>query len=454
MAKINSRFVCNSCGFVANRWLGKCTECSAWNSFNEEKQIFTETKTPKSLQLQQESKAVSITEISLAEEKRTTTGFSELDRVLGGGIVNGSLILVGGEPGIGKSTLTLQVATNLAKNGKKILYTSGEESLKQIRMRADRLTKISENLYLQAETNLASVLEEAKRINPELLVVDSIQTAFIPLFESIPGSITQIRECTANLMRFAKTSGIPVVIIGHVNKEGSIAGPKILEHIVDTVLYFEGDSHQTFKIIRAVKNRFGSTNEIGIFEMFEEGLKEVTNPSQIFLENRTEASGSVITCSIEGTRPLLIEVQALVSPTNYGYPQRNSTGIDPKRLAMILAVLEKRLGYKLGANDVFLNIAGGIKVNEPAIDLGVAVAIASSYQDLGVRKNTLAIGEVGLNGEIRTVTQMEKRIFEAEKMGFLRVVIPDKTQLSFSKKKNIEIVRVARIREALKETLV
>lgn len=450
MAKSFSQFVCNICGATSPKWLGKCPECQTWNSLVEELKRIS----PKTLNKLQNNSAQPITNFFSEKEFRLNTDFEELNRVLGGGFVLGSLVLIGGDPGIGKSTLMLQVASGLSNKGNKILYCSGEESAKQIRMRADRIGRLSENLLLLTTNEIESIIYSATSIKPALVVVDSIQTVSFEKLESSPGTISQIRECTNRLMKFTKSTDIPAVIVGHVTKEGSIAGPKALEHIVDTVLYFEGNSHQTFKILRSVKNRFGSTNEIGIFEMHESGLSEVSNPSEIFLNNRVESSGSVIACSLEGTRPVLIEIQALVSQTNYGYPQRNSTGVDPKRLSMILAVLEKRLGYKLGSQDVFLNLAGGIKISEPAIDLGIAVSIASSYRDFVVRKSDIALGEVGLNGEIRVISQIEKRIGEAEKLGFKRAIIPDKTNLKGFSPKSIQIVRVSGIGNALKEMLV
>jgi len=416
----------------------------------------TEEKISKRDQIKKGEKSlnvpISLSQISLKEEKRLTTGMAELDRVLGGGIVPESVILVGGDPGIGKSTLLLQASQKIASNRQdashfgNILYITGEESKKQIKLRAERMKVDSENLLILTETNLESILDELKENPPLVAVIDSIQTTYTQTLESPPGTISQIRECAAQLINFAKTKGTSIFLVGHVTKEGSIAGPKVLEHMVDTVLYFEGEKNYAYRILRTVKNRFGPSNEIGVFQMEEQGLKEVLNPSQIFLsERKKNLPGSVVVCSIEGTRPILLELQALVSPTNYGVPQRVSTGIDYKRLALLLAILEKREGIHLGLFDVFVNVAGGIRVDEPGVDLGVALALISSFKDLPADKETVVMGEVGLAGEVRAISQIEARIKEAEKLGFKRCVIPESNKKNLSSRFSIEIFGIERI---------
>lgn len=427
MAKTRSAYFCQSCGFEAAKWLGKCPSCGAWNTFVEEiiqkpNQAVADWK-PVSSSLQRANKPAAIHEIVYSEENRLITPDAELNRVLGGGIVSGSIILIGGEPGIGKSTLMLQVALNLP--GLKVLYISGEESEQQIKMRAERLKSGGvADTYILTETSTQNIFKQIEILQPDILVVDSIQTMYSAHIESTPGSVSQVRECTAEFLRFAKESGTPVFLIGHITKDGMIAGPKILEHMVDTVLQFEGDRHHVYRILRAVKNRFGSASELGIYEMQGNGLREVSNPSEILLSQREEAlSGITISAMLEGLRPMLIETQALVSLSAYGTPQRSATGFDTRRMNMLLAVLEKRCGFKLGAQDVFLNIAGGLKVEDPAIDLAVIVAIISSHEDMAVDSKICFAAEVGLSGEIRAVNRIEQRIAEAEKLGFDQIFV-------------------------------
>lgn len=450
MGRIQSRYVCQSCGYVSPRWIGKCPNCSSWNTFVEE--------APSPLRVARKTGAASSLEPvpldSVDKERvpRIRTGLEEFDRVLGGGLVPGSLVLLGGDPGIGKSTLMMQMALQLKTNA--VLYVTGEESVGQIKLRAERLeSSRSKHVLLLAETNLDLILDVIERGSPDLVVVDSIQTMYRPGLESAPGSVSQVRESTALLLRLAKTRGIPVFVVGHVTKEGMIAGPRVIEHMVDTVLQFEGEAHHAYRILRALKNRFGSTNEIGIFEMHESGLKEVMNPSEIFLsERRYGTSGSTVVASIEGSRPILVEVQALVSSASYGMPQRNTTGFDYRRLSLLLAVLEKRMGMNLGQHDVFVNIAGGIKIDEPAVDLGIASSIASSLRDVPVDSTSVAVGEIGLGGEIRTIGFIEKRVREAAKLGFKRIVIPQNNLKGIKGDGHIEIVGVDRIEKAM-ETL-
>jgi DNA repair protein RadA/Sms len=448
MSKIHSKYVCQSCGYESARWVGKCPNCEAWNSFIEE------VVAPKSVsrtpsRAASASKPISIAEVEVASEPRTSTKIPELDRVLGGGIVGGSVVLVGGDPGIGKSTLMMQMASALP--GRVILYITGEESVQQIKLRAERLdVKPSKNVLLLAETNLDVLDALLQKTDPEIVIVDSIQTMYLPGFESAPGTVSQVREATAFFARLAKARNMPTFLVGHVTKEGVIAGPKVIEHMVDTVLQFEGERHYTYRILRAMKNRFGSTNEIGIFEMHDGGLREVDNPSQLFLaERKYGTSGSTVVAGMEGTRPLLVEVQALVAPTSYGVPQRTATGFDARRLQMLLAVLERRAGFHVGQFDVFVNVAGGIRVDEPAADLGMATAIASSLRDVPVDSQSVVIGEVGLGGEIRTIYQIEKRIAEATKLGFTRVIIPRNNLRGRSITERTDIVEVDTIDRAL-----
>jgi DNA repair protein RadA/Sms len=436
---------------VSPRWIGKCPNCSAWNTFVEE--ISKPLRISRTAGVPSKVSPVPLDVIGKEDVPRIRTAIEEFDRVLGGGLVPGSLILLGGDPGIGKSTLMMQIALMLKDLA--VLYITGEESVQQIKLRAERLKAGSaKNVLLLAETNLDMILDVMESGSPDLVIVDSIQTMFRPGLESAPGSVSQVRESAALLLRFAKTRGIPIFVVGHVTKEGMIAGPKVIEHMVDTVLQFEGESHYAYRILRASKNRFGSTNEIGIFEMHDSGLREVINPSEIFLsERRYGTSGSTVVASIEGSRPILVEVQALVTPTSYGMPQRTCTGFDYRRLALLLAVLEKRVGLNLGQQDVFVNVAGGIRIDEPAVDLGIATSITSSLRDIPVDSSTIAVGEVGLGGEIRTISQIEKRIKEAAKLGFKRMVVPQNNLKNFSFRSDIEIVGIDRIEKAIEAML-
>jgi len=443
MAKSHSVFVCQNCGAEAPKWIGRCPSCKQWNTYVEE--IIAPAKTGRSSAPDgPQAKAHRITDIQLSESQRQDSRNQELNRVLGGGLVPGSVILLGGEPGIGKSTLALQLALRL--NDQVILYVTGEESVQQIRLRAERLGTIRDNLFILSETNLENILEQLDKIKPSLLIVDSIQTLFTGRIESYPGSVSQIRECATALLRSAKETAMPVLLIGHITKDGSIAGPKILEHIVDVVLQFEGDSQYFYRILRALKNRYGSTSEIGIFEMQQDGLHEVPNPSEILLNRHEEnLSGVAVAATVEGLRPFLIETQALVSSAAYGTPQRSTTGFDIRRLHMLLAVLEKRAGFKLLVRDVFLNIAGGIRVDDPATDLAIVSAILSSSADIAIQRDTCFAGEVGLSGEVRPVTRIEQRISEAEKLGFSRIFVSRYNKLPGQNNRKIEIVQVARI---------
>ena len=452
MAKIITKYVCQSCGYVSPRWVGKCPNCSEWNTFVEEAPSpLKASRKPSGARSAVEP--VSLDEIEREESPRLSTGIEEFDRVLGGGIVPGSLLLLGGDPGIGKSTLMMQLALRL--NNSVVLYVTGEESKRQMKLRAERLQATSaKNLLLLAETNLDLILDIIERDLPDLVIVDSIQTMYRPGLESAPGSVSQVRESAALLLRFAKTRGVPVFVIGHVTKEGVIAGPRVIEHMVDTVLQFEGEAHYSYRVLRALKNRFGSTNEIGIFEMHDTGLRQVLNPSEVFLsERRYGTSGSTVVASIEGSRPILIEVQALVTPTNYGVPQRTTTGVDSRRLSLLLAVLEKRVGLHLGAQDVFVNIAGGVKIDEPAVDLGVATSIASSLRDVPVDSTSVAVGEIGLGGEIRTIGQIEKRVQEAAKLGFKRIIVPQNNVKGIKANGEIQVVGVDRVEQAMEALL-
>ena len=448
--KIKTVYICQSCGHKSLRWIGKCPDCGAWNSMVEER--VTKHRTPHS---HQKTSSVPLKEVDVADEDRITTGIKEFDRAVGGGIVKGSVILVGGDPGIGKSTLLLQISEKIASQFEKVLYITGEESLKQIKLRAERLKINPNRIEILTETNLDLILDVLRKDIPCMTVIDSIQTTYTQNLESTPGSISQIRECAGALIQFAKQSGSPVFLVGHVTKDGSIAGPKVLEHMVDTVLYFEGEKSCLFRILRAVKNRFGSSNEIGVFQMEERGLLEVENPSLLFLPERAgDVSGSVVVCCMEGTRPLLLELQALVSPSSYGTPQRVSSGIDYKRLALLLAILEKREGLSVAAFDVFVNVAGGVRIEEPAVDLGVVVALASSLKEVPAERESVVIGEVGLGGEVRAVGQIERRIKEAEKLGFKRCVIPHGNLKGLNQKFDIEIIGVKSIIETLNLILI
>ena len=452
MTKIQTKYVCQSCGYVSPRWVGKCPSCNEWNTFVEE--VSTPLKVSKKpAGAASNIEPVPLEDLETEDVPRVKTNINEFDRVLGGGLVPGSLILLGGDPGIGKSTLMMQIALKL--QGQIILYITGEESVRQIKLRAERLHgERTKSILLLAETNLDLILNVIERGTPDLIIVDSIQTMYRPGLESAPGSVSQVRESTALLLRLAKTQGIPIFVVGHVTKEGVIAGPRVIEHMVDTVLQFEGEAHYAYRILRALKNRYGSTNEIGIFEMHEDGLQEVKNPSEAFLsERRYGTSGSTVVSSIEGTRPILIEVQALVTPTSYGMPQRNTTGFDYRRLSLLLAVLEKRVGLHLGTQDVFVNIAGGVKIDEPAVDLGIAASIASSLRDIPVDSSTVAVGEIGLGGEIRTIGHVEKRIQEAAKLGFKRIVIPHNNLKGIKGQDGIDIVGVQSVNEAIQQLL-
>lgn len=450
VAKLKSSFFCKNCGAESAKWFGKCTACGEWNTCVEET-VKKESSNRISLGGIgiAPSKPIRLEEVETTAELRIDTASGELNRVLGGGLVPGSLVLIGGEPGIGKSTLVLQVALNM-KN-QKVLYISGEESVKQIKLRAERLggAGFGEACYVVSETVLEQIFVHIKNVQPDVVIIDSIQTMSSEMFESSAGSISQIRECAAAILKFAKETSTPVFLIGHITKEGSIAGPKVLEHIVDTVLQFEGDQHHLYRILRSIKNRFGSTSELGIFEMRQDGLREVSNPSEMLLSQHHEAmSGIAISAAIEGIRPFLIEVQSLVSTAAYGTPQRSSTGFDLRRLNMLLAVLEKRAGFKIAQKDVFLNIAGGLKVKDPAIDLSVISAVLSSSMDISIDKNTCMAGEVGLSGEIRPVNRIEQRIAEAEKLGFNRIIIPRFKGLNI--KTSIEIHQVDKVEEAFR----
>ncbi|MDP4118274.1 MAG: DNA repair protein RadA [Bacillota bacterium] len=423
-AKSKTVFVCNECGYESAKWLGRCTSCGAWNTFTEHK-ITNQTKgISQERAMSALPKVSKLSEVSITEEQRISCKIGELDRVLGGGLVEGSLVLVGGDPGIGKSTLLLQTAQNLSGNVN-VLYVSGEESEKQIKMRAQRLSANKNDINLYCETNVDKILNAAEEVKPRVMIVDSIQTIYSEDISSVPGSVSQVRECCMMLMRYAKQSGTAVFIVGHVTKEGTIAGPRILEHMVDCVLYFEGECHQSYRILRAVKNRFGSTDEIGVFEMESDGLHEVENPSMALLMGRPkDTPGSAVVCTIEGTRPILAEVQALVAPAGYGTPRRMGTGIDYNRMVMLIAVMEKRIGLNLQNMDVYINVAGGLKITEPAADLAIVTAVVSAYRGIPLPDDTVAIGETGLTGEIRSVSQIDKRLAELAKMGFKRCIVP------------------------------
>lgn len=449
MAKTKTTYICQNCGAQSPKWVGKCPVCNEWNTYEEEIQETIKDsvgrKIKKSL-----SKPVKISDITFSEQKRIDTTNNEFNRVLGGGLVPGSLVLIGGEPGIGKSTLALQIAVNLQKH--KTLYVSGEESLQQIKLRAERISTEENNCLILSETLLENILLNFEEVNPDIIVIDSIQTIYTERSESSPGSVSQIRECTVEIMKYAKENDKPVILIGHINKEGNLAGPKVLEHIVDTVLQFEGDRNHVYRILRATKNRFGSTSELGIFEMYANGLREVSNPSELLLsQNEEVTSGVSVSATIEGIRPFLIEVQALVSTAAYGTPQRSSTGFDLRRLSMLLAVLEKRAGFRLSVKDVFLNIAGGIRVDDPAIDLAVICSVLSSDLDLALPKDVCFAGEIGLSGEIRPVTRVEQRVAEAAKLGFKRIFISkyNNKSVDYSKFK-IEVFGVSKVEDVFR----
>lgn len=449
-SKNNTVFFCQNCGYESAKWLGQCPGCKQWNTFVEETVSSAKSvKKNKGLGVQEKAPAL-LSEISLQEEDRITTGMGELDRVLGGGIVDGSLTLVGGDPGIGKSTLLLQVCRNIALNGHEVLYISGEESLKQIKLRANRIGEFNEHLRLYCETSLEEIEEVIRKNKPKVVIIDSIQTMYKEDVSSAPGSVSQVREATAVLLQLAKGLGVSVFIVGHVTKEGTVAGPRVLEHMVDTVLYFEGDRNASYRILRGVKNRFGSTNEIGVFEMAQEGLREVPNPSEFMLSGKPlDASGSVVVCSMEGTRPILIEIQALVCQSNFGIPRRQCIGTDFNRVNLLMAVLEKRIGLQMANCDAYVNIAGGLKIQEPAVDLGIVMAIVSSFKNKPIDNGVIAFGEVGLSGEVRAVSMVPSRVQEAKKLGFSTCIIPSVCLESVKDIKGIEIIGVKNVAEVM-----
>ena len=447
MAKAKTVFFCQECGYESSKWQGQCPGCKNWNTFVEEKVV---TGVAKKTGKSEVAVPTSLLDVETTEDSRIGTGMKELDRVLGGGIVRGSLTLVGGDPGIGKSTILLQVSRNLTMSGNKILYVSGEESLTQIKIRADRLGGFDKDMLVLSETNLDAIIGAITKVNPEVVIIDSIQTMFVDEIGSSAGSVSQVREVTGQLMRVAKQMNIAILIVGHVTKEGTVAGPRTLEHMVDTVLYFEGEKNAVYRILRGVKNRFGSTNEIGVFEMKDTGLYEVDNPSKVMLSGRPlDASGSVVVCSMEGTRPILIEIQALVSGSNFNLPRRTSVGIDYNRVNMLMAVLEKRAGLVLSGSDAYVNLAGGIKLNEPAIDLGVVMALVSSFRNVAVDSKTIIFGEVGLSGEVRGVSMAARRVQEAAKMGFSTCILPKINCESIDAPDGITLVGVSNVNEAL-----
>lgn len=454
--KSKTVFSCQNCGYQSPKWLGRCPDCNHWNSFVEEDYTAVSAK-PKERTALYKDEPVLLKDVEFKEDSRLKTDIVELDRVLGGGIVRGSVILIGGDPGIGKSTIALQVSNQLSQQGHTVLYVSGEESVTQTKLRAKRLGRPGDGaLYIVNQTDLSLIVEHIEKIKPEAVIIDSIQVIFEPTISSSPGSVSQVRECAGILTQLAKSRGISIFIIGHVTKEGTLAGPRVLEHIVDTVLYFEGDKFSIFRILRAVKNRFGSTNEIGVFEMSSEGLREVKNPSEIFLSERPkEVSGSVVTAVLEGSRPLLVEVQSLVSKSSFGYARRRAQGFDYNRLSLLVAVLEKRIGLHLEAEDIFVNVAGGIKLEDPAADLAVALAVTSAFREQLMIADTVILGEVGLAGEIRSISQAVLRINEAEKLGFKHCILPRNNYKNLNYKKDtIELVPVSTLREALDITLI
>ncbi|HPC85630.1 MAG TPA: DNA repair protein RadA [Smithellaceae bacterium] len=451
MKKSKTSFFCQHCGYMSPKWLGKCPSCNGWNCFAEE--LVTDPDSGGRPDLVFGGKPLPIFDIPAGEGERTATGIAEIDRVLGGGIVSGSAILIGGEPGIGKSTLMLQVMKNLAMGGRKVLYVSGEESASQIKLRADRIGAQAKDLLVLVEVSLEKILEQIRKTEPAVVVIDSVQTVYSSDLMSAPGSVGQVREASSRLILAAKKSAVPLFLVGHVTKDGSIAGPKVLEHMVDTVLYFEGDSGHAYRIVRSMKNRFGPANEIGVFEMRDRGLQEVPNPSAFFLAERPEnAPGSVVLASLEGTRPILVEIQALVSASNLGMPRRTAIGVDHNRVSLLVAVLDKICGLHLGGSDIFLNVAGGVRVEEPAVDLAVVSAMASSFLDRPVDARTVILGEVGLTGEVRAVSQIETRVKEAERLGFKRCIVPKTNIASLGKAAKMEIRTITSLKELL-ETL-
>ena len=443
-------FFCQNCGYESSKWMGQCPGCHEWNTFVEETIASGVSGKNMKIHAGERKKPSVLSEISLEEEDRLSTHMKELDRVLGGGLVRGSLTLVGGDPGIGKSTLLLQVCRLLALDGREVLYVSGEESLKQIKLRANRIGEFNEHLKLFCETSLNAIEDSIRNEKPDVVVIDSIQTMYSEAVSSAPGSVSQVREATGVLLQLAKGLNISIFIVGHVTKEGTVAGPRVLEHMVDTVLYFEGDRHASYRILRGVKNRFGSTNEIGVFEMVSDGLKEVENPSEFMLSGKPkEASGSIVVCSMEGTRPMLIEIQALVCHSNFGIPRRQTTGTDFNRVNLLMAVLEKRLGLQLGSCDAYVNIAGGIRIQEPAIDLGIVMALVSSFKNRPIDDGLIAVGEVGLSGEVRGVSMIQARVQEAKKLGFTTCVIPSVSMEAVKEISGIRIVGVESLGDAI-----
>ncbi len=454
--KIKSVFFCQNCGYESSKWMGQCPGCREWNTFVEET-VKPAAKAAKGISAASAQPGTyeapkSLSDIEMNDEERYDTHIGELNRVLGGGLVKGSLILVGGDPGIGKSTILLQVAGNISADGRDILYISGEESLRQIKLRANRIGDFSDKLKFMCETNLGNIEEAITRAKPSVVIIDSIQTMYNEAVSSAPGSVSQVRESTSVLLRIAKSMNISIFIVGHVTKEGQVAGPRVLEHMVDTVLYFEGDRHASYRILRAVKNRFGSTNEIGVFEMQEKGLVEVTNPSEFMLDGRPEnASGSIVTCSVEGTRPILIEIQALVCRSNFGFPKRQANGTDYNRVNLLMAVLEKRVGLQMGESDAYVNLAGGMRIAEPSLDLGICLALISSFKNKPISGDVIAFGEVGLSGEVRSVNMAEARVSEARKLGFKTCIVPKALEAKLkSTFKDVEIIGVSSISDAMK----
>ena len=446
--KAKTIFVCNECGYESAKWMGKCPACNSWNTFFEEK-ISTKVESGKREKKIQEAPKP-LNSFVGQDAQRTSTGYAELDRVLGGGLVKGSLVLVGGEPGIGKSTLILQLCDKVKGEGK-VLYVSGEESAEQIKLRADRLNIKNDDILFLGETDIDVIDQNIEELNPKLVIIDSMQTMYSEDISSAPGSVSQVREITSRIMKICKSRKITTIIIGHVTKDGNIAGPRVLEHMVDTVLYIEGERYFSYRMIRGVKNRFGSTNEVGMFEMQEKGMVEITNPSSILISEREDnPSGSVVVATVEGTRPLLVELQALVTQSVFGLPRRTANGIDYNRLTLLVAVMEKKAGFMLGNQDVYLNVVGGLKVNEPALDLGIILATASSFKNVSIPKGVIALGEVGLTGEVRTINMMEKRLKEAEKLGFKKCIIPENNKKLLKESYKLDIIGVKNINEAMK----
>ena len=449
-SKKSTVFFCQNCGFESAKWMGQCPGCREWNTFVEEQVSTAALKKNGTQGSTARQKPAVLSEITMEKEDRISTGMQELDRVLGGGVVAGSLTLVGGDPGIGKSTLLLQVCRNFSDAGAKVLYISGEESLKQIKMRAERIGSFNDNLLLLCETNLSLIEDTIRSQKPQIVIIDSIQTMYSEDVSAAPGSVSQVRESTALFLQLAKGLGVSIFIVGHVTKEGTVAGPRVLEHMVDTVLYFEGDRYASYRILRSVKNRFGSTNEIGVFEMREEGLAEVRNPSEYMLSGRPkDACGCVVACTVEGTRPLMVEMQALVCNSNFGIPRRQATGVDFNRVNLLMAVLEKRLGLQMSGCDAYVNLAGGIRIQEPAVDLGMVMAIVSSFKNRPVDESTVVFGEVGLSGEVRAVSLAEQRLQEAVKLGFTTCVMPRANADMLKNTKSIKVIGVSNVQEAI-----